>query len=143
MGWKSAVSLTNIEVSETSDRPQPPFVADRGKKVPSLNLSKCLYFSLASAIFPRDPPGRPNDHSPYASPNAILPTCPRDDILAHSPRTISSRILALFSLVHFLYVRNSDRYYRLLFSSGAPISLPLPLSFSHALSISFRACPDL
>lgn len=57
--WKSVgtgggtVSLTNIEVSETSARPRAPFVAVQGKKVPSLNLSKCLYFSLAS-IFPRD-----------------------------------------------------------------------------------------
>jgi len=52
-GGLRGLSLTNIEVSrrerETSARPRPPFVAAQGKKVPSLNLSKCLYFSLASA----------------------------------------------------------------------------------------------
>lgn len=78
------VSLTNIEVSETSARPRAPFVAVQGKKVPSLNLSKCLYFSSAS-IFPRDP--RPISLL-YAPNAAIFLTCPQNDILAHSPFNI-------------------------------------------------------
>lgn len=80
------VSLTNIEVSETSVRPRAPFVAAHGKKVPSLNLSKCLYFSLAS-IFPREPRPIP---PLYASNAAIFLTCPQNDILAHSPFNIFS-----------------------------------------------------
>lgn len=77
------VSLTNIEVSGTSARPRAPFVAARGKKVPSLNLSKCLYFSLVS-IFPRDPWPIPPLYA------AIFLTCPQNDILAHSPFNIFS-----------------------------------------------------
>lgn len=87
--WKDierggTASLTNIEVSETSARPQAPFVAVQGKKVPSLNLSKCLYFSLAS-IFPRDPRSSP----PLCSWRRYLPEkCPENDILVHSPFNI-------------------------------------------------------
>jgi len=86
LGRGEMVSLTNIEVSGTSARPRAPFVAARGKKVPSLNLSKCLYFSLVS-IFPRDPRPIPPLYAPNA---AIFLTCPQNDILAHSPFNIFS-----------------------------------------------------
>jgi len=79
------VSLTNIEVSETSARPRAPFVAVQGKKVPSLNLSKCLYFSFAS-IFPQD--SRPISLL-YAPNTAIFLTYPQNDILTHSLFNIS------------------------------------------------------
>lgn len=53
-------SLTNIEVSETSARPQALFIAKREKERESFefNLSKCLYFFLAS-ISLRDPRSSP------------------------------------------------------------------------------------
>lgn len=126
------VSLTNIEVSETSARPRAPFVAAQGRKVLSLNLSKCLYFSLAS-IFPRDPRQIPPLYAPNA---AIFLTCPQNDILAHSLFNIFPCAptlpfaplppLRIYSLVHILYVRSSDSRYR-------------PLLFCH----SRNACPPL
>lgn len=107
------VSLTNIEVSETSARPRAPFVAVQGKKVPSLNLSKCLYFSFAS-IFPRD--SRPISLL-YAPNAAIFLTYPQNDILARFSifprahrhfRSHYSRLLVLLGFVHYLCVRSSD-----------------------------------
>lgn len=132
------VSLTNIEVSETSARPRAPFVAAQGRKVPSLNLSKCLYFSLAS-IFPRDPRPIP---PLFASNAAIFLTCPQNDILAHSPfnifpcahrhfRSHYSRLLALRRPPAFLILfRSSDSRYHLLPLCHPRNACP-PLMYSH------------
>lgn len=132
------VSLTNIEVSETSARPRAPFVAAQGKKVPSLNLSKCLYFSLAS-IFSRDPRPIPLLYAPNA---AIFLTCLQNDILAHSlfnifpcAPTLPFALLSpprMYSVVHFLYVRSSDsRYCSLLFCHLCNACPPLMYSHEH------------
>lgn len=96
------------------------------RKVPSLNLSKCLYFSLAS-IFPRD--SRPI--SPLCAPNAaIFLTCPQNDILAHSPFNIFPTLpFALLSPATASYISYMSVARTLTLLSSA--FLPFPATRAH------------